>query len=58
MVKYSFCSYRSWFNKKGREWINFCFSASNGGSAVRGGEDYPILDFTMDGDSFDFNNYC
>jgi putative transposase len=46
VVKYSFCSYRSWLNKKGVEWLASCF------------EDYPILDFTMDSDSFDFNNYC
>lgn len=40
VIEYPFCSYRSWFNKKGEEWLASCF------------EEYPILDFTVENDNF------
>lgn len=35
-ANYQFCSYRQWKEKKGEEWLNWCF------------HDYPIADFTVD----------
>jgi putative transposase len=38
VLKYPFCSYQQWMKKKGEEWMSDCFA------------EYPILDFTVDGD--------
>lgn len=37
-LKYKFCSYGQWVDKKGGEWMADCF------------EKYPIFDFTVEGD--------
>ena len=38
VLKYPFCSYNQWMEKKGGEWMSDCFA------------EYPILDFTIEGD--------
>ena len=38
VLKYPFCSYQQWTEKKGKEWMSDCF------------ERYSILDFTIEGD--------
>jgi hypothetical protein len=36
VLKYQFCSYQKWIEKKGDEWMSDCFTT------------YSILDFTVD----------
>ena len=38
VLKYPFCSYKQWVEKKGEEWMSDCFAS------------YPILDFTVEDD--------
>ncbi len=38
VLKYPFCSYQQWMNKKGEEWMSDCFAK------------YSVLDFTAEGD--------